>query len=200
MARLNRPVVVLCALAILAAGVGLPAIVRLFGRESRPAAVIVNGEVITRDEVYQAMFRQLGRATVDRLVTRALIRQTADEQDVTVDASEVEGELAEIREQFESEEHFQQTLAVHGLDEAALRQEVELDLLARMLVEREVTITEEQARARHAEQPGAYAGEFEQVREEIMTNLLREAVNERMPAWLKGLRETASIVDYSERP
>lgn len=192
--------VIVCLLAILATAVSLSAIISFLGREPRPAAVIVNGEVITRDEVYQDMYRQLGRATVDRLVTRVLIRQAAEELSVTVEASRVEQELAGIRGQFESEEHFQQALAAHGLDEAALGREVELDLLARALVERGVTITEEQARARHAEQPDVYAGEFEQVREEIVTDLLREAVNERMPAWLKGLRETASIIDYSEQP
>jgi foldase protein PrsA len=190
----------LCVLAILAAGVGVPTIIRLLGRESGAAAVIVNGEVIARDEVYLAMYRQLGRATVDRLISRVLIRQAAAQRGVAVEIARIEEELAGIRAQFESEEHFQQALAAYGLDQAALRQEVELDLLARALVEREITITDQQARARYDERRDVHAGTFEEEREEIVATLRQEAASDRMAAWLAELRETASIIDYSEQP
>ncbi|MBE3589275.1 MAG: peptidylprolyl isomerase [Firmicutes bacterium] len=111
------------ALAVLAAAVVLALGVR------RPEVVAtVNGEAITKDELYQRMLQQGGAQVLDRMITEKLIDQAAKKAGVTVSSADVDKEIARIRAQFGSDAEFQQALAMNGMTEDDLRSSARLNL------------------------------------------------------------------------
>ncbi len=127
----------------------------------------VNGQDITYYQFQQEFINQAQQAEQQRgrlqgtemeiirfqalesLVGSVLLRQEMDRQNIEASRAEVDEEIAEIKEQFESEEQFQQQLEWIGIDESALRraieQEVRMEKL-RAAIAGDVTVTDEEVR------------------------------------------------------
>lgn len=72
---------------------------------------------------------QVRDQSIDYFVEMELIIQAAEKQEVTVDETAIEQQLATIRAGFESEEAFQEAMTAAGLDEASLRKNIRLQML-----------------------------------------------------------------------
>ncbi len=142
-------------------------------------AAVVNDEVILLSEVDEKLFildsqgqlagrdssevHQIRREILDRLIEEKLVVQRARSQGITVDEQEVtarvDAAIQQVKEQFPSEEAFQQALSKEGLSLTMLRERYESDvqqeLLAQKIVGREirgkVEVTTDQVRAFYAE-------------------------------------------------
>ncbi|GIQ68142.1 peptidylprolyl isomerase [Xylanibacillus composti] len=114
-----------------------------------PQAVAkVNDEPITKDQMYEAVIGQFGPQGVDQvieqLITEELIRQAAEDKGVAVTEEDLEAELAELREQFPSEEQFQATLEQVGLTEEELKEQMRPQVLLDKMLAPEIQVTEAQ--------------------------------------------------------
>ncbi|MEW6524618.1 MAG: peptidyl-prolyl cis-trans isomerase [Bacillota bacterium] len=107
----------------------------------------VNGERITRSEMYHAMYARSGRDVLEEVINKRLILQEAKAKDVVVEPAELEAEISKIIANFGSEEAFLETLKVYGLTREFLEEEIRVELLSRKLVMAQVTVTEEEAMA-----------------------------------------------------
>ena len=155
---LRTRVALMCMAAILCC---LPSISQEKAAEPAPAAdadpagsdlvvARVAGEPITEKQVLSTidqMVRQkrvapdklqerntvLFKAAVDNLVTTAVLKSQARQQNLTADAAKVDLELQQISKQFPSREEFQKALADQGVTEAALRKSIEEALVIQQL-------------------------------------------------------------------
>ena len=107
----------------------------------------VNGEEITRDELFEAMYAQGGREVLDQVITRKLITQMAEEEGITVSEDDLEEEIKNIiDESFQgAEEQFEMILEQYGISLDAFREDARLNLLVRKLAMEEIDISEEEA-------------------------------------------------------
>lgn len=72
---------------------------------------------------------------IDGLVNEELIRQITKEQEITVDAAEIDGYVDSMRSRYESDEQWQDALKQAGLTEEEYRENIELSLLSNRLME-----------------------------------------------------------------
>jgi len=80
-------------------------------------AATVNGEPITRDELFEAMYAQSGQEVLDQLITRQLIAQEAAREGLAVSDEELDEEIRSIiDENFQGrDEDFEQVLEYYGI-------------------------------------------------------------------------------------
>jgi len=108
------------------------------------AVAVVNGEKITKEELYQAMYEQVGQRTLDDLVAERLIMQEAEKQGVTVSEDEVQRRYQEVVEQnFSSEQELLQALQMYNMTKDDLMDNIKKELIVRKVLGEDVKVTEE---------------------------------------------------------
>ncbi len=88
------------------------------------AAATVNGEKVTKQELYDAMYKQGGQATLDSLISEKLVTQEVDKAKVKVDEAAIEAELAQIKTQFPDEAQFNSAMEQSGFTLDSLKAEI----------------------------------------------------------------------------
>ncbi len=108
----------------------------------------VNGDPITRDQLFQAMYDQGGQEALDQLITRKLIIQEAERLGLSVSEEELDLEIQSIvDESFQgNEEELQTVLEFYGISMESFRDDARLNLLVRKLASEQLEGTEEETR------------------------------------------------------
>ena len=78
---------------------------------------------------------KLAGAIIDKEIVRELMYQEGQTKGNGVSAETVEKELQEFKKSYESEEKFQETLKMRGLSEVELKKGIEVDLIAKNLLD-----------------------------------------------------------------
>ncbi|MGI6066441.1 MAG: foldase protein PrsA [Bacillota bacterium] len=104
----------------------------------------VNGENISKEELYDYLVAQNGEAALDSLITERIIALEVKKQNISVSDKEVEEELSELIAQNGGEEYFNQTLAMYGLTMDDAKKDVKGNLELTKLLEGEVSVSEEE--------------------------------------------------------
>ena len=104
----------------------------------------VNGEEISKEDLYEAMLTNNGRDVLDRLIMNRLVIQEAEDRGIVVSEEEIDAEIQKvIDESFHGmEEYFQQALSEYGITEEKVREELKTELFLRKTAESELNITE----------------------------------------------------------
>ncbi len=111
-------------------------------------AAMVNGHPIAKQDLFDAMYEQGGKETIEQLITVQLITQKAESVGVVVSDEEVDAEIDTIvDENFQgSIDEFKEVLAVYGISLESFRNDTRLNLLARKLAKSEIEYTDEDVR------------------------------------------------------
>ena len=104
----------------------------------------VNGEKITKDDFFQEMYNYYGDDVLDDLIKRTLILQEAERKGLSVSEEEIDEEIAEIINQFGSEEEFYEVLKEYGDNIDDLRERISIDKLLQKVVMEEIDIDDEE--------------------------------------------------------
>ncbi len=122
----------------------------LVNRNNRQDEIVaeVNGEKITREELYQAMLLKEGKNTLDHIILKRLVLQEGAKQGIAVSEDEVTEEIKRIIEDnfFGMEEMFQMALRDYGFTEERVREDLMIELLLRKIAEKQINITDEEAK------------------------------------------------------
>ncbi len=123
-----------------------------------PTVAVVNGKKIKRSELYEAMYTEGGRETLDGLVFKQLIMQEAQKRGVTVSDEEIEAEIdVVIGEHFMgSKEHFDSFLDQQGYSLKMIQDNARINIMARKIVEEDLEISETEAREYFSENQESY--------------------------------------------
>ncbi len=140
-----RPHVIAVA-SLIIAGIIITSIAFLLNSQSDVVAV-VNGEKITRDELYKLMYAKIGRDTLEELISDKLVMQEAKKRGVSVSEEEIAREIDRVKRNFSSEAEYYYTLAMYGMTEDDLKNHFRTDLLARKIIALDIKPTEEQLKA-----------------------------------------------------
>ncbi|OUM96372.1 MAG: hypothetical protein BAA04_13655 [Firmicutes bacterium ZCTH02-B6] len=157
--RANRTVVALLVAAALVAGGAMT----LLAQSQNDVVALVNGEPITRDELYQEMVRYVGAQVLDELILVKLVRQAAAERGVEVGEDEIAAELATVEADVGGPEQLAFVLQMYNMTLEDLKQQISLNLLLRALVGPEVEVAEDEIRS-YFDENRERLGQPEQVR------------------------------------
>ncbi|MBS3943134.1 MAG: peptidylprolyl isomerase [Dethiobacter sp.] len=111
-----------------------------------PAVATVNGEKITKSELYAAMYTQVGEEALDNLITRLLIVQEGTRLGLSVTEAEIDDDIQKIiQESFAGmEDQFQQALEQYGVSLETVRSDIRVNLMARKIAEQQVSLSDQQ--------------------------------------------------------
>ncbi|HPT84099.1 MAG TPA: peptidylprolyl isomerase [Limnochordia bacterium] len=111
-----------------------------------PAEIVakVNGVAITRERFLELLEAEYGFFALQELIQRELVRQKAEELQVTVDEQEFAETYELITAQFGGPANLQLMLAQNGLSEAQFQDQIRFSMLVTALTKAEVQVSEEE--------------------------------------------------------
>ncbi|MEW6541044.1 MAG: peptidyl-prolyl cis-trans isomerase [Bacillota bacterium] len=141
---------------------------------------VVNGEPVSRDELYAEMYTQTGDQTLQELIKRKLILQEGRAQGVEIADADIQARLNEVIESgFASREEFEEALAAYGLEQKDLEQQMRIQLTVEALLGKQVELDEAEVKA-HFEANQERFGEPERLEaRHIVLKTREEAENVR---------------------
>ncbi len=104
----------------------------------------VNGEKITKDDLYNTLVKYYGEQTLDGMITDKIIEIEAAKQKITVTDQDIQDELNPLIESYGGEELFNQQLALSGTTMEDMKTDIEAYLVTVKLLEPRITITDEE--------------------------------------------------------
>lgn len=162
---------------------------------------------------------QVEESVLDHLIQQAVLMLEAEALDLTVSDEEVDGELKNLKDQFDTEEAFQEILDNTLFSEAELKETLKTEMTIEVLLERAVDgieVREEdiegmyafyedqfQAQMEMMEESGETLSEeekaamalppYEEIKEELRLQLLQEKQQEAMMAFVDNLMASSEI-------
>lgn len=127
---------------LVVAGAGGYMLGNRMGQPEAKVVASVNGEKITQTELYNELVKSEGKQVLDRMITAKLVAQEAKKADVKVSETDINAELAEIKESVGGDVAFAQALTANGLTEEQLRESIEIQLLATGILGKEIKVEE----------------------------------------------------------
>ena len=107
----------------------------------------INGEVITKDELYEVLVAQGGVTALDSLITDKIIDLELKKKGLEVSETDVDAELQAMIVEYGGEESFNQALASYGYTANDIKKNIKMNLSATKLVGADVVITDADMKA-----------------------------------------------------
>jgi foldase protein PrsA len=154
----NKKLVLIMAVLILAMGILLS-----FALPKDKAVAKVDGEAISKDELYDVMVEQYGAATVEQIIADKIVASEAKKEKVSITDEELNEEVDKLKESYGGEEVFNQMLESNNTTVDVLKEDLKNYLTIRKLLEPQIEITVEELQTYFEENKDAF-GEAEQVK------------------------------------
>lgn len=114
------------------------------GFAKKETAASVNGEKISKEELYQKMTHLYGKDTLESLITNKLIELESEKQKIKVTGTEIDEELTKLQNSYGGEDAFASALQQNNVSIDQVRDDIEHYLLAEKMIEPSIKITEEE--------------------------------------------------------
>ena len=195
----NSPRTIAC-LIILAAVIGVLIGYGLF-RSKEVAAASVNGEKITKDQLYDVMLKSGGKEALDSLISQKLVALEANKKNIVVSDQEVQTELQKYYDNYGSEDAFSQELAKNGYTLEEFKKEIVNEQSIRKILEPQIPITDEEMKNYFDENktmftPQGRTANYEASKAEVREALLQSKLETQYSTWIDSLYQQYSVKNY----
>ncbi|MBS4191994.1 peptidylprolyl isomerase [Bacillus sp. FJAT-49705] len=119
----------------------------------------VNGEKITKDELYDQLVSQNGPEMLDKLIMDEIIKQEAKKEKIDISQKEIDKEMEKYAEQFGGEEAFKEILKSNGVEYSQFEKDMEIFLATKKLLEPRIKITDDEMKTYFEENKASFAQE-----------------------------------------
>ncbi|QFK71517.1 foldase [Pradoshia sp. D12] len=116
----------------------------------------VNGDRITKSELYDTMANVYGASAVDSLVTMKVIEKEADERNIKVNDSEINKEVDAYIESYGGEDALKSALEASSLTLDDLKEDIAVNIKIEKLMQEDIEITEDEVKAYYEENKANY--------------------------------------------
>ena len=156
----------------------------------------VNNRPITRLALVRELEKQSGQQVLDTLITKSLILQEADKQNIRIGPERIEEKMKEIEEQVKSQGADLDTLLQEqGQTRKGIEEEIKIQLIVEEILGKDIEVTEAELQ-NYFEENKEFLGEdasFEEMEEALKEQLRQEKTNEKITSWLEELKQNARI-------
>jgi len=158
--KINRKIMALFIIAV-----GLFTFVTACGNASSGEEVVatVNGEKITKDELYDLLVDSNGEQALEYLIQQKVIELEAKKQKIEVSEEEIEKEMEKFYEYYGDKEGLTQALEAASYTMDEFKEDLKENITIKKLLEREISIEEEQIKEYFEKNRDSFA-QKEQVR------------------------------------
>ncbi|MEK7182628.1 MAG: hypothetical protein AAB694_00515 [Patescibacteria group bacterium] len=159
-------------------------------------AATVNGQPITRLSIVSELERRGGSQTLEDLITKTLILQEADKQNVTVNQEEVNKIVEEFEKNVKEQgQDVNTVLAFQGLDRARFIEQIRVQKIVETILAPKISISDEEIDT-HIKDNKQFltegASEDEQ-REEARSQVRQTKLTDVFQSWIEEVRKNANI-------
>ncbi|WP_342431824.1 peptidylprolyl isomerase [Neobacillus sp. FSL H8-0543] len=123
----------------------------------------VDGEAISKDELYDVMVEQYGTAAVDQLIADKIVALEAKKEKVSITDSKLNDEIEKLKESYGGEEVFNQVLQSNNTTLTTIKKNLKNYLTIKELLEPQIEITNEEIQTYFEENKDSL-GEAEQIK------------------------------------
>lgn len=143
----------------------IAAVVLVFtlGKGNSDVVASVDGEKISKDDLYEAMVKQGGQQALDGLISQKVVELEAKKQNITVTEQDTQKELDKYYAQYGGEEVFKQALTQSGYTLEQVKKDMELTVKLNKLLEPRIKISEDEKK-KYFEENKATFGQPKQVK------------------------------------
>jgi len=114
------------------------------GFTKNETAASINGEKISKEELYSQLTQLYGDEALESLITNKVIELESEKEKVKVTGNEIDEELTKLQESYGGEEGFATALEQNNVSMEQVREDIEYYLLAEKMIEPSIKITEEE--------------------------------------------------------
>ncbi|MFD1738111.1 peptidylprolyl isomerase [Bacillus salitolerans] len=114
-----------------------------FTLSKKDVVASVDGNSITKEELYNRMAQQYGAQTLDAIITDKVIQIEADKNDIEISVEEIENEMQTIISSYGGEDLFNEALKTSGVTIDDVKNDVEVYLKTEKMLAPRISITDE---------------------------------------------------------
>lgn len=119
----------------------------------------VNGEKITKTELYNLMVKQNGKEALNSLIAERIVALEAQKQKIAVTDQEIQAELQKYYNDYGGQDAFLQALTGSGFTVDDVKKDIALSLKIKKLMEPRIAISDDELKAYFAENKASFAQE-----------------------------------------
>lgn len=123
----------------------------------------VDGEEISKDELYNLLLAQNGSQVLDALIVEKIVDSEIEKKKIKITDEDIQAEIDDMKEYYGGEEQFNMALAQAGLSEDGMKADIEMNLRLKALVDPYIEISDEDMKA-YFEENKDELGEQEEVK------------------------------------
>lgn len=161
-------------------------------------AATVNGSPVSRNSIVEELERKSGKQLLDTKINYTLIDQEAKNKGITIDESELAGEINVVNSQMTSMgSNLQEQLLQQGMTEQDLKDQLTRHLRIEKLLADKLQVTQEEINTYITKNKVTIApGKETETRAQIEQQIKEDKVNELTGPYLAELRAKAKIEYY----
>jgi len=155
----------------------------------------VNGEPISRLELYEVLSQRYGSQTLDNMISERLILAGTRQKGVFVTSQEIDSKEKEIEERLKGSMTLKDALAAQGMTEPMFRKQVEIQLAVDKMFTQDSTVSSKEVDDYISQNAETYknATDPAATREEVTGILKQQKVSDLFEKWFTELRQSAKI-------
>lgn len=182
-------------------------IVLLYAFRSQFVAATVNGQPISRMAYDTELQKEAGQKSMDALVTKMLVLQEANKENVTVSDKEVNDQINTIKQQLAKQgETLDQALKSQNLTTADLQEQIKISQLIQKMLAKNTKVTDKditdylakataQAQQDQTANPNVTPTPTPS-KDQVRQMLQQEKLNTQFQPWLQNLKQKANITYF----
>ena len=125
--------------------------------DSKEVVASVNGEDISKNELYEQLLKQNGKQALDSLISQKVIELEAKKQNIVIPEEDIQKEMEIYYETYGGKAAFTQALENSGYSLDDIKQDLVLNIRIKKLLEPRVSITEKEIKAYFEENKAQFA-------------------------------------------
>ena len=158
---------------------------------------IINNKPIFRFQLTQTLMSRFGKQTLEGMISKKLIAQEARRSGVVVTQEEIDKQEEEVLKSFGGKVTLDELLKFQGTTKAEFDGQIRLQLLVNKLLEKDVTVTDEEiASYRETNKALMVSSDEADLKEEARKALLEQKINEKIQSWFTELKNKAKIFKF----
>ncbi|MCJ8010494.1 peptidylprolyl isomerase [Paenibacillus sp. KQZ6P-2] len=160
---------------------------------AKEAVATVNGEKITKDQLYDQLVSVGGVQTLNGMIAETLVKQEADKKGIKITQADIDKETAFVKKGYSSDQEFEAALQQNGISKEEFNKQMEMQARLVKLIGPEVKVSDADVK-KYFDENKAYFDTPEQVR----ASHILVATKEEADAIEKQLKEGADFATLAK--
>jgi foldase protein PrsA len=162
-------------------------------------AATVNGRPVSRLELVRILERQNGKAALESLITKQLIMQEAQNQNVQIEDKEVDNEIKKIEQSVAQQgQNFEELLKAQNLTRDSLKEQIKLEKTIQKIIGKDINVSDEEVNEYIEKNKESFPpdSKVEELREPVREQIQQQRMSEKFQTWLEDLEKKATIYRF----